>query len=125
MTIRYTRDHIWVRMDGDAATLGISRYAQDQLGDVAIVTLPSIGAKADQNTTLGVIESVKTASEFFAPIGGEVVEVNGELESSPELLNDDALGSGWMVKLRPRNEGELDGLMDETEYTEFVKQLLR
>jgi glycine cleavage system H protein len=121
--LRFTKDHEYLRLDGDVATIGISDYAQTQLGDIVFVDLPKIGKKVTKGSELAVIESVKAASEVYAPISGEVVEVNAELGERPALVNDDPLANGWLVKLRVENASETETLMDEAAYAGFVKTL--
>ncbi|MEE1654632.1 glycine cleavage system protein GcvH [Microvirga sp. CF3062] len=123
MTTRYTKDHEYIRVEGDAGIVGISDYAQGQLGDVVFVELPSVGKTLSKGDEAAVVESVKAASEVYAPVSGEVVEVNSELESSPGTVNEDAAGRGWFMKIRLTNESELDGLMTEEQYGEFVKSI--
>lgn len=123
MTIRYTKEHEWVKVDGDTATVGISPYAQEQLGDVVFVELPEIGKKIEKGKEMAVVESVKAASEVYAPIGGEVVEVNNALTDAPATVNEDALGKGWFAKIKLANKSELDGLMDEAAYKAYVDGL--
>ncbi len=118
--LKYSKDHEWVRMEGDIATVGISDYAQEQLGDVVYVELPEAGRTVAQNEEAAVVESVKAASEVYAPVSGEVVEVNQALEDDPALVNGDPTGEGWFLKLRLSAPGELDGLMDEAAYADFV-----
>ena len=118
--LKYSKEHEWVRVDGDVATVGISDYAQDQLGDVVYVELPEVGRRVAQNEEAAVVESVKAASEVYAPVSGEVVEVNQALEDDPALVNGDPTGEGWFLKLRLSAPGELDGLMDEAAYADFV-----
>lgn len=121
--IRYTKEHEWVLVDGDTATVGISPYAQEQLGDVVFVELPEIGKKLDKGKEMAVVESVKAASEVYAPIGGEVLEVNNALTDAPATVNEDALGKGWFAKIKLANKSELDGLMDEAAYKAYVDGL--
>jgi len=121
--LRFTKDHEYVRLDGDAAVIGISDYAQAQLGDIVFIDLPAIGKKVTKGKELAVIESVKAASEVYAPLGGEVIEVNSELGETPALVNDDPLARGWLVKLRMENATEIETLMDEAAYAAFVKGL--
>ena len=123
MTTRYTKDHEYIRVEGDAGIVGISDYAQGQLGDVVFVELPSVGKTLSKGDEAAVVESVKAASEVYAPVSGEVVEVNSELESSPGTVNEDPAGRGWFMKIRLTNESELDGLMTEEQYGEFVKSI--
>jgi len=121
--IRFTKDHEWVLLDGDTATIGITDYAQEQLGDVVFVELPEVGKSIEQGDEAAVVESVKAASEVYAPISGEVVEVNEDLEAEPAKVNADAMGEGWFVKLKITDEDELEGLMDEDAYAKYVKEL--
>ena len=123
MTIRYTKEHEWVKVDGDTATVGISPYAQEQLGDVVFVELPEVGKKVEKGKEMAVVESVKAASEVYAPIAGEVVEVNNALTDAPATVNVDALGKGWFAKIKLANKSELDGLMDEAAYKAYVDGL--
>ncbi len=120
---RYTKDHEWIRLDGDVATVGITEHAQNQLGDIVYVELPEIGRKVDKGAETAVVESVKAASDIYAPVSGEVVAVNAEAESTPGLINEDALGRGWLFRLKLADPAELSGLMDEAAYAEFVKTL--
>ena len=123
MGMRYTKDHEWVSLDGDVATVGITDYAQQQLGDVVYVELPEVGKKVAKSGEAAVVESVKAASEVYAPLAGEVVEVNPALESAPATVNEDAQGKGWFMKLKLDNPGEVDELMDEAAYKEFLATL--
>lgn len=123
MTTRYTKDHEYIRVEGDAGIVGISDYAQSQLGDVVFVELPSVGKTLSKGDEAAVVESVKAASEVYAPVSGEVVEVNSELEASPGTVNEDPAGRGWFLKIRLTDPGELDGLMTEEQYQEFVKSI--
>jgi glycine cleavage system H protein len=123
MTTRYTKDHEYIRVEGDAGIVGISDYAQAQLGDVVYVELPSVGKTLAKGDEAAVVESVKAASEVYAPVSGEVVEVNSDLEASPGAVNEDAAGRGWFVKIRLTDPGELEGLMTEEQYQEFVKSI--
>ncbi|MBD3387920.1 MAG: glycine cleavage system protein GcvH [Candidatus Altiarchaeales archaeon] len=118
--LKYTKEHEWVKVEGDTATVGITDYAQDALGDVVFVELPKTGDSVEKSKGAGVVESVKSVSDIYAPASGEVAEVNGSLEDSPELVNKSPYGEGWMFKLRLKDAGELDGLMDAGEYSEFV-----
>ena len=114
--LRYTKDHEWVRVDGDEATVGITDYAAGQLGDIVFVELPDAGRSLDQFATFGVVESVKAVSDLYAPVSGEVIEGNAALSGSPELVNSDPYGDGWMIKVRLRDDAEVDGLLDATAY---------
>jgi glycine cleavage system H protein len=122
-TVRFTKDHEWIRLDGDVATVGITDYAQQQLGDVVYVDLPEIGKTLAKNGEAAVVESVKAASEVYAPVSGEVVETNGALEGAPATVNEDAQGRGWFLKLKVANPGEIDDLMTEPQYKEFLAGL--
>ena len=119
--LRYSKEHEWVRVDGDVATVGISNHAQEQLGDVVFVELPEVGRKVEQNAAMAVVESVKAASDVYAPISGEVVEVNNALNDDPALVNGDAEGAGWFCKLKITKPAELDGLMDADAYRAFAE----
>ena len=122
-TIRYTKDHEYIRVDGDIGTVGISDHAQHALGDVVFVELPAVGKTFTQGGEAAVVESVKAASEVYAPVGGEVIEINGDLEGTPAKVNEDPLGDGWFMKIRIADASQLDGLMDEAAYQEFLKTL--
>ena len=118
--VRYSKDHEWVKIDGDTATVGITHYAQEQLGDVVFVELPEVGKKVEQGKEMATVESVKAASEVYAPISGEVVEVNSALADAPATVNEEAQGKGWFAKLKIADKGQLAGLMDEAAYKKFV-----
>ncbi len=118
--LRYTRDHEWVRLEGDEATVGITQYAADQLGDIVFVELPDAGKALEGSRPFGVVESVKAVSDLFAPLGGEVVATNPALTSDPELVNSDPYGQGWMVRLRVADESELEDLLDAEAYDALV-----
>ena len=120
---RYTKDHEYIRIEGDTGTVGITDYAQGQLGDVVFVELPAIGKALAKGAEAAVVESVKAASEVYAPVSGEVVAVNSELEAAPGTVNEDPAGKGWFVKIKLANTGELDGLLSEAEYQDYVKTL--
>lgn len=123
MSTRYTKDHEWVRLDGDVATIGISKYAAEQLGDVVYVELPSAGASFDQGADMAVVESAKAASDVYAPIGGEIVGANDALSGAPDLVNQDPEGEGWFVKVKVADKAQVGALMDEAAYADFVKGL--
>jgi glycine cleavage system H protein len=120
--LRFTKDHEWVRLDGDLAVIGITDYAQSQLGDVVYVELPEIGRRVAQGKEAAVVESVKAASEVYAPVSGEVAAVNKALAVEPAKVNADPLGEGWFLKLRLDDPTELDGLMDEAAYQRFLQE---
>lgn len=120
--IHYTTDHEWIRVDGDVATVGITHYAQEQLGDVVFVQLPDVGKTLGKGDEAAVVESVKAASEVYAPVSGEVVETNGALEGEPARVNADAEGDAWFLKLKLSDPSELDGLMDKAGYDAYVAE---
>lgn len=115
--LRYSREHEWVRVDGSRGTVGITSFAADELGDIVFVELPEVGATLKQFDTFGVVESVKAVSDLYAPVSGEVVEVNEALRETPELLNSDPFGDGWLARVELADTSELDGLMDAEAYT--------
>jgi len=119
---RFTKDHEWVRQEGDIAVVGITDYAQEQLGDVVYVELPEIGRRVEQGKEAAVVESAKAASEVYAPVSGEVVAVNEALLGDPAKVNDDAMGEGWFLKLRLTDPQQLEALMDEAAYRAFVAE---
>jgi len=118
--LRYDKEHEWVRVEGDVAVIGISDFAQDQLGEVVYVDLPDAGDELVAGDTFGEIESVKSVSELFAPVSGTVVEVNDELDTASEVINSDPYGAGWMVKIKLSDASQLDALMSAGEYEAFV-----
>jgi len=120
--LRYTKEHEWVRVDGDVATIGITRHAADQLGDIVFVELPAPGRTLEQFATFGVVESVKAVSDLFAPVGGEVVEANGALAAAPEVVNSDPYGAGWMLRVRLADAAQVDGLLDPAAYEALVAE---
>ena len=120
--LRYTREHEWAKQDGDRVRVGITAYAQEQLGDVVFVELPKVGAKVTASKNFGVVESVKAVSDLFAPVSGEVVEVNGELAQKPETVNQDPYGKGWMLLVKPSNKGDWDQLLTAQQYEELIAQ---
>ena len=122
-TTRYTKDHEWIRLDGEAATVGITDYAQSQLGDVVFVELPAIGKAFAKGAEAAVVESVKAASEVYAPASGEVVAVNDALEATPATVNEDAEGKGLFLKLKLADPAELDGLMTDAQYKDYLATL--
>jgi len=121
--LKFTEQHEWVRVEGDTATIGISPYAAEQLGDVVFVELPAVGKKVAQFGEAAVVESVKAASEVYAPISGEVTEVNKALEANPALVNEGALKEGWFAKLKIKDKAELSKLMDEAQYKSYLEGL--
>jgi glycine cleavage system H protein len=121
--LKYTKDHEWARDEGDHVRIGITSHAVEQLGDVTLVDLPPVGSDVQAQERFGDIESVKAVSELFAPCSGEVVEVNGELESSPELVNEAPYDQGWMLLLRPSDPSEIERLMDSAAYEDYLGTL--
>jgi glycine cleavage system H protein len=121
-TEKFSKDHEWVRVDGDVATVGITNHAQEQLGDVVFVEVPEVGRKVSAGEAVAVVESVKAASDVYAPVSGEVVEANAELAANSALVNEDAEGKAWFFKVRLSNTAELDALMDRAAYDAFVKE---
>ena len=119
--VKYTEDHEWVKMENDEAGIGISDYAQDQLGDIVFVELPQVGDAFDKGAEFGTVESVKAVSELYMPIGGEIVAINDGLEDAPELVNNEPYSGGWMVKVKPKDASELDGLMTKEAYVDMLK----
>lgn len=120
--LKYTKDHEWAKIEGDIITIGITDYAQSALGDIVFVELPEVGSTLDQGSTFGVVESIKSVSDLYSPIAGEVVEANNELESSPELCNESPYGS-WIIKVKATNLSELDSLLSSTVYEEHCNSL--
>jgi glycine cleavage system H protein len=118
--LRFDKEHEWLRVEGDTATVGISDYAQDQLGEVVYIDLPSVGDTVIAGETFGEIESVKSVSELYSPVSGEVIEVNEEIDGSPESVNSDPYGAGWMIKIRLADPSQLDALMSAEDYESFV-----
>jgi glycine cleavage system H protein len=123
MSLYFTREHEWIRVEGDTATVGISDHAQQALGDIVFAEVPEQGKKLAKGQEAAVVESVKAASDVYAPVGGEVVEGNQAVADDPALINRDPEGEGWFFKLRLNDEGELEGLMDEQSYRDWVKTL--
>ena len=121
--VRYTREHEWIRLEGQTAVIGITSYAQDELGDVVYVELPSVGDMVSSGSEFGTVESVKAVSPLFAPLAGEIVEVNEALIGQPELVNAEPYGSGWMIKVTASSPDVLDGLLDAEAYEQFVNDL--
>jgi glycine cleavage system H protein len=120
--LRYTKEHEWVRVESDVGTVGITDYAQDQLGDIVFVDLPAPGAPVSQMQKFGEIESVKAVSELYSPVTGQVVEANGALANSPELVNDSPYGEGWMLRVRLSDPGEIEKLLSAQDYDDFIAQ---
>ena len=120
---KYTKEHEWLRVDGDVGTIGITQYAQEQLGDVVFVDVPQAGRKVAKGEACAVVESVKAASDIYAPVSGEVVEANAALADTPGDVNAEPMGKGWFFKIKLSDKGELAALMDEAAYSDFVKSL--
>jgi glycine cleavage system H protein len=120
--LKYTKDHEWIRVDGDEAYVGITDYAQNELGEIVYVDITTEGETLDQAGTFGTIEAVKTVSDLFMPVGGEVLEANHELEDAPELVNKDPYGKGWLIKITVTNASELDALLDADAYEKSVEK---
>jgi len=120
--VKYTSDHEWVRVEGDVAFVGITDYAQDQLGEIVFVDVTTEGETIEKNEVFGSIEAVKTVSDLLMPLTGEVLEVNAELEDQPELVNADPYGKGWIIRLQVQNQSELEELMDADKYKEFITE---
>ncbi|HJV47448.1 MAG TPA: glycine cleavage system protein GcvH [Bacillota bacterium] len=120
--VKYSKEHEWVRVEGNKAYIGISDFAQSELGDIVFVELPSVGDEVSQNDSFGSVESVKTVSELYAPVSGKVVEVNSQLEDSPELVNSSPYDQAWMIVVEMSDAAELDSLLDATAYENMVKE---
>jgi glycine cleavage system H protein len=118
--LRYSKDHEWISVDGEVATVGITDYAQESLGDVVYVDLPRVGDSFNAHEAIGSVESVKAVSEIFTPIGGEIVEVNETINDAAENVNNDCYGAGWMVKIKMNNSGEADAMLSNDEYEEYL-----
>jgi glycine cleavage system H protein len=123
MSLYFTKDHEWIKVDGDAATVGISNHAQEALGDIVFTEVPDVGKQLSKGQEAAVVESVKAASDVYSPVSGEVTEVNQAVIDDPALVNSDPEGAGWFFRLRLSNTSELDGLMDEAAYREWAKTL--
>jgi glycine cleavage system H protein len=119
--LRYTKEHEWVRVDGDEVTVGITDYAQNELGEIVFIELPEVGETCEQGGSFGVIEAVKTVADMYAPAGGEITAVNGKLNDSPETVNKDPYGEGWMIKIKASDLSELDSLMDAVAYKKMLE----
>ena len=122
MTTKYSEEHEWITVKNNIGTVGITDFAQQQLGDVVFVEMPVVGAKLNKGDEAGIVESVKAANEIYSPISGEVIEINGSLEDAPELVNSDPTGAGWFFKIELANASELDQLMDEVAYKTFIEE---
>jgi len=120
--LRFTKDHEWVRVKGDIATVGITSFAADQLGDIVFVELPGVGSDLEQFATFGVVESVKAVSDLFAPVGGEVLEANAALATTPEVVNSDPYGAGWMLRIRLADPAQVEALLDPVAYEALVAE---
>lgn len=118
--LKYTKDHEWVSIDGDIATVGITEFAQGELGDIVYVEIETEGETLDQEEVFGSVEAVKTVSDLFMPISGEIIELNSNLEANPELVNSDPYGEGWMVKVKLTDSSEIDGLLDAAGYSSLI-----
>jgi glycine cleavage system H protein len=118
--LKYTKDHEWISVDGDVATIGITDFAQSELGDIVFVEIETVGETMDQEEVFGSVEAVKTVSDLFMPVSGEIIEFNTALESNPEAVNSDAYGEGWMIKVKMTNTSELNGLLDAAAYQALV-----
>jgi glycine cleavage system H protein len=120
---KYTKDHEWVEINGNQISLGITDYAQDSLGDIVMVELPEVGAEFNQGDTIGVVESVKSVSDIFTPVSGKIIEINQDLDQTPEILNEDPNAKGWICKIELTNSDELSELMDVNQYQELINSL--
>ena len=120
--LRYTKEHEWVRVEGDEATVGITQYAADQLGDIVFVELPAVGRALEQFATFGVVESVKAVSDLFAPVAGEIVAINDALADQPELVNTQPFGDGWMVRVRLADKGQVEALLEPAAYEQLTAE---
>lgn len=120
--IKYTKDHEWIRIDGDIATVGITDYAQEQLGDIVFVELPNVGEKVEHGDTFGAVESVKSVGDCYAPVAGEIVEVNDLLVENPEIVNEDCYGDGWMVKIKMKDKKLPEDVLTNVEYEQFISE---
>ena len=118
--LKYTKDHEWVKIDGDVATVGITEFAQSELGDIVYVEIETVGETIDQEEVFGSVEAVKTVSDLFMPLSGEILEFNENLESNPELVNSDPYGEGWMIKVKLSDTSQIDGLLDASAYEGII-----
>ena len=121
MSLKYTEDHEWIKIEGDIATVGITLHAQDALGDVVFVELPEVGSSHEQKDAIGVVESVKAAADVYMPVSGEITEVNESLQDDPSVINSDPLNAGWFFKIKLSDASQLDALLDQTAYDELLK----
>ena len=121
MSLKYTEDHEWIKIEGDIATVGITLHAQDALGDVVFVELPEVGSSHEQKDAIGVVESVKAAADVYMPVSGEITEVNEALQDDPSVINSDPLNAGWFFKIKLTDASQLDALLDQTAYDELLK----
>ncbi|WP_018714585.1 glycine cleavage system protein GcvH [Brachymonas chironomi] len=121
MSLKYTEDHEWIKIEGDIATVGITLHAQDALGDVVFVELPEVGSSHEQKDAIGVVESVKAAADVYMPVSGEITEVNEALQDDPSVINSDPLNAGWFFKIKLSDASQLDALLDQTAYDELLK----
>ncbi len=120
--LKYSKEHEWVLVEGNVATVGITDYAQDQLGDIVFVELPAVGDKVSKEDAFGVVESVKAVSDIYAPVTGKVIEINDDLPDNPEILNEDPYGDAWIIKIEMSDPDEIDDLLTSTEYEEYVAE---
>ncbi len=120
--LRYTKEHEWLKVDGAKGVVGITHFAQDQLGDVVFVEVPAVGTELENENTFGVVESVKTVSDLYAPVAGKVAAVNKDLEANPELVNQDPYGKGWMIEIELSDSGQSDGLLSAADYEAFIQE---
>ena len=120
--LRYTQEHEWLKVDGTKGVIGITHFAQDQLGDVVFVEVPAVGTELEKENTFGVVESVKTVSDLYAPVSGKVVAVNKDLEANPELVNQDSYGKGWMIEIELSDASQAEGLLSAEAYEAFIKE---
>lgn len=120
--LKYTKEHEWVRVEGNNATVGITDYAQKELGDIVFVDLPQVNSEVEQNSAFGVVESVKAVSDLYSPISGKVIKVNGGLSDTPEHVNNDPYGKGWMIVVEMKDKGELSSLFDASKYQAYVEE---
>jgi len=120
--LRYTREHEWLKVDGSKGMVGITHFAQDQLGDVVFVEVPAVGTELENENTFGVVESVKTVSDLYSPVNGKVTAINKDLEANPELVNQDPYGKGWIIKMELSDSGQSEGLLSAADYEAFIKE---